>query len=187
MSLEAILSNVEKTGNEKSESIQNATKAEIEQKLSETKKNVKEIEKEGKEASSKIVEQMERQQIPAAELEVRRRRLDIQRQILEETHQTVLEKLNDIDEDTIRKIYTKLLMKAPQEGVLRCRETDSKMMNELTSDSECWLIDTKQTFDGPGFIVEGDDFRVDYRFETLVGDMWQDNLSEVNGVLFENE
>ena len=42
MSLEAILSNVEKTGNEKSESIQNATKAEIEQKLSETKKNVKE-------------------------------------------------------------------------------------------------------------------------------------------------
>ena len=78
-------------------------------------------------------------------------------------------------------------MKAPQEGVLRCRETDSKMMNELTSDSECWLIDTKQTFDGPGLIVEGDDIRVDYRFETLVGDMWQDNLSEVNGVLFENE
>ena len=86
MSLEAILSNVEKTGNEKSESIQIATKAEIEEKLSETKEIVKGIEKEGKEASAKIVEQMERQQIPAAELEVRRRRLDIQRQILEETH-----------------------------------------------------------------------------------------------------
>ncbi|OIR19062.1 MAG: hypothetical protein BEU04_04445 [Marine Group III euryarchaeote CG-Bathy1] len=187
MSLEAILSNVEKTGNDQSESIQEATKKEIAEKLSETKKIGKEIEKEGKEASSKIVEQMERQQIPAAELEVRRRQLDIQRQILEETHREVIEKLNDIDESMIKKIYVKLLMKAPQEGVLRCREIDSKMMNELTSDSECWLIDTKQTFDGPGFIVEGDDFRVDYRFETLVGDMWQDKLSEVNGVLFENE
>ena len=92
-----------------------------------------------------------------------------------------------VDESMIKKIYAKLLTRAPQEGVLRCRETDSKIMNELTSDSKCWLLDTKQTFDGPGFIVEGDDFRVDYRFETLVGDMWQDNLSEVNGVLFENE
>ena len=52
---------------------------------------------------------MEKQQIPAAELEVRRRQLDIQRQILEETHREVIEKLNDIDESMIKKIYAKLL------------------------------------------------------------------------------
>jgi len=187
MSLETILSNVEKTGKTQSDSIQEATKKEIAEKLSETKNDGKKIEKESKEASSKTIEQMERQQIPAAELEVRRRQLDIQRQILEETHQTVLKRLNDIDENVIRKIYDKLLKKAPREGVLRCRKIDSEIMKELTSESECWLLDIEQTFDGPGFIVEGEEFRVDYRFETLVGDMWQDKLSEVNGVLFENE
>ena len=62
-----------------------------------------------------------------------------------------------------------------------------ELMKELTGDAECWFVDDEQTFDGPGFIIEGEEFRVDYRFETLVGDMWQDKLSEVNGVLFENE
>ena len=187
MSLETILSNVEKTGKDQSESIEETTKKEIAEKLLETKKVGREIEKESKEASSKTIEQMERQQIPAAELEVRRRQLDIQRQILEETHQTVLKKLNDIDKEMIRKIYVKLLMNAPREGVLRCRKTDSELMKELTGDAECWFVDDEQTFDGPGFIIEGEEFRVDYRFETLVRDMWQDKLSEVNGVLFENE
>ena len=187
MSLKTILSKVEKTGKTQSESIYEATKKEIAEKLSETETRGKDIEKEIKEISFKMIEQMERQQIPAAELEVRRRQLDIQRRLLEETHEAVLEKLNKMDIHLLEVIYNKLLEKAPKEGILRCREKDLSMLKELISESTCWLLDAGQSFQGPGFIIEGNDFRVDYRFETLVSDMWQDNLSEVNEVLFGNE
>jgi len=36
----------------------------------------------------------------------------------------------------------------------------------------------------PGFIVETKDYRLDFRFSTLVEKVWQDNLPVVSGDLF---
>ena len=36
----------------------------------------------------------------------------------------------------------------------------------------------------PGFVVETKDYRLDFRFSTLVEKVWQDNLPVVSGDLF---
>ena len=60
MSLETILSNVEKTGKIQSDSIQEATKKEIAEKLLETKNDGKKIEKESKEIKKEIMRQLKK-------------------------------------------------------------------------------------------------------------------------------
>ena len=78
----------------------------------------------------------------------------------------------------LKKIYTSLLKGAPKEGKLLCRKADKSIFKGITKLSQSGEITDL------GFIIESGDYRLDYRFSTLVERQWQENLPMVSEVLF---
>ena len=117
-------------------------------------------------------------EIPSAELEVKRRQLEIQKELLMKTKKEVMSKLESIKSNDLKKIYSSLLKDAPKEGKLLCRKQDKALLKSITKLSQSGEIDDL------GFIIESGDYRLDYRFSTLVEKHWQDNLPMVSEVLF---
>jgi vacuolar-type H+-ATPase subunit E/Vma4 len=178
MALQEILSQVEKAGQKQVEDIRKATNSEVESKLSEARDKGKEIAEEIASETRRQIEQLESQEIPAAELEVKRNRLDSQRRALESTRKIVLANLGKLSKSDLEKVYKKLVSNLPKEGTLHCRKEDAALVGKLTK------VKLGSPIDGPGFVVETKDYRLDYRFSTLVEKVWQENLPVVSEELF---
>ena len=78
----------------------------------------------------------------------------------------------------IIKIYSDLLSSAPKDGKLHCRKADKALFKDITKLSHAGEIADL------GFIIESGDYRLDYRFSTLVEKQWQENLPMISEVLF---
>ena len=109
MGLEEILKQVEETGKEKAADIRKATVEEVEAKMEEASKESKDLVSQIKSETSKRIEQLKQQEIPAAELEVKRNLLEMQKDLLSQTKTKVMDKLDDLSPKELEKIYSNLL------------------------------------------------------------------------------
>ena len=178
MALQEILSQVEETGQKQVEEIRTKTKSEVEAKISDARDKGNAISKEIAVETLRQIEQLEQQEIPAAELEVKRSRLDAQRRALEETRKEVFDKLEKLDKADLEKVYKKLLSNLPKGGILHCRKEDASLIGKYSK------LKRGSSINEPGFIVETPDYRLDFRFSTLVEKAWQDHLPIVSEELF---
>ena len=178
MALQEILSQVEETGQKQVEEIRTKTKSEVEAKLSEARDKGQAVSKEIADETLRQIEQLEQQEIPAAELEVKRSRLDAQRRALEETRKEVFDKLGKLGKADLEKVYNKILSNLPKGGTLHCSKEDASLIGKFSK------LKMGSSIDEPGFIVETPDYRLDFRFSTLVEKAWQDHLSIVSEELF---
>jgi vacuolar-type H+-ATPase subunit E/Vma4 len=121
MALQEILSQVEKAGQKQVKDIRKSTNSEVESSLSEAHEKGKVIAEEIANETKRQIEQLEQQEIRAAELEVKRSRLDVQRRVLEETRQKVHTKLGKLGKSDLEKVYKKLVSNLPKDGTLHCR------------------------------------------------------------------
>ena len=177
MGLEEILKQVEETGREKAAAIRKETVDNVESKMKEASAEAKSVADSIMTESSRKIEQLRQQEIPSAELEVKRNQLEIQKELLSSTKATAMSKLENLSSKELKKIYSSLL-DGVSDGKLFCRKKDSSIFKEISKLSHGGNIDEI------GFIVESGDFRLDFRFATLVERAWQDNLSLVSEVLF---
>lgn len=178
MGLEEILKQVEETGREKAAAIRKETVNIVESKMKEASVEAKNVAGSIMVESSRKVEQLRQQEIPSAELEVKRNQLEIQKELLSSTKAIAMSKLENLNSKELKNIYSSLLEGVPNEGELFCRKKDSSIFKEISKLSHGGNIDEI------GFIIEAVDFRLDFRFVTLVERAWQDNLSLVSEVLF---
>ena len=128
--------------------------------------------------TSRRIEQLKQQEIPAAELEVKRNLLEMQKDLLSQTKSRVMEKLEGLSSKELEKIYSSLLTKVPKEGKLSCRKEDKATFKKISK------LSSGGTIDDLGFLVEAGEYRLDFRFSTLVDSSWQNHLSMVSEVLF---
>ena len=178
MGLEEILKQVEETGREKAAAIIKETTNEVESKMADARKNADELVTIIKAESKRKIEQLRQQEIPSAELEVKRNQLEMQKDILMQTKNEVMSKLENLKSSDLKKIYTSLLKDAPKDGKLLCRKEDKTLLKSITKMSHAGEISDL------GFIIESGEYRLDFRFSTLVEKHWQDNLPMVSEVLF---
>ena len=178
MGLEEILKQVEETGKEKAADIRKATVEEVEAKMAEASKESNELVSQIKSETSRRIEQLKQQEIPAAELEVKRNLLEMQKDLLSQTKTKVMDKLEDLSPKELEKIYSNLLTKVPKEGKLFCRKKDRAIFKRISK------LSNGGTIDDLGFLVEAGEYRLDFRFSTLVNSSWQNHLSMVSEVLF---
>ena len=178
MGLEDILKQVEETGRDRAATIRKETTKEVESKMAEASSTAKEIAASIKSESNRKIEQLRQQEIPSAELEVRRSQLEIQKDLLMLTKKEVMSKLENLGSKDLKKIYSSLLKGAPKEGKLLCRKADKSIFKDITKLSQSGEISDL------GFIIESGDYRLDYRFSTLVERQWQENLPMVSEALF---
>ena len=178
MGLEEILKQVEETGKEKAAEIRKATVKEVEAKMEEASKESNELVSQIKIETSRRIEQLKQQEIPAAELEVKRNLLEMQKDLLSQTKTKVMDKLEDLSAKELQKIYSNLLTNVPKEGKLFCRKKDQAIFKKISK------LSSGGTIDELGFLVEAGEYRLDFRFSTLVNSSWQNHLSMVSEVLF---
>ena len=178
MGLEEILKQVEETGKEKAAEIRKATVEEVEAKMDEASKESNELVSQIKSETSRRIEQLKQQEIPAAELEVKRNLLEMQKDLLSQTKTKVMVKLEGLSAKELEKIYSNLLTKVPKEGKLSCRKKDQAIFKKISK------LSNGGTIDDLGFLVEAGEYRLDFRFSTLVNSSWQNHLSMVSEVLF---
>ena len=178
MGLEEILKQVEETGKEKAADIRKKTVEVIESKMKEaTKASEYLVTQIGLDTSRKI-EQLKQQEIPAAELEIKRNQLEMQKELILMTKEKVMDNLSKLNTKDLEKIYSNLLAQAPEKGKLHCRKEDSALFKKISKLEHGGVISDL------GFLVEAGDYRLDFRFTTLVDSYWQTNLSMVSEVLF---
>jgi|TARA_B110000438_G_C15555310_1_gene538807 V/A-type H+-transporting ATPase subunit E len=178
MGLEEILKQVEETGREKAAAIRKDTVDDVESKMKEASTEAKNVADLIMTESSRKIDQLRQQEIPSAELEVKRSQLEIQKELLSSTKATAMSKLENLNSKELKKIYSSLLEGVSDDGKLFCRKKDSSIFKEISKLSHGGNIDEI------GFIIESGNFRLDFRFVTLVERAWQDNLSLVSEVLF---
>ena len=178
MALQEILRQVEQAGRGEADAITTATRTEAESILSEGKAEGKQVADAIAAAGKQQAEQLERQELPAAELEVKRARLDAQRQVLEATRQDALERLDGLTAAELEQVYRALLADVPAGGTLSCRKADAKLLGKLASQK------LGEPIEEAGFIIETAEYRLDFRFSTLLEREWQAQLATVSGALF---
>ena len=178
MGLEDILKQVEETGRDRAATIRKETTKEVESKMAEASSTAKELVASIKSESNRKIVQLRQQEIPSAELEVKRSQLEIQKDLLMLTKKEAMSKLENLGSKDLKKIYSSLLKGAPKEGKLLCRKADKSIFKEITKLSQSGEISDL------GFIIESGDYRLDYRFSTLVERQWQENLPMVSEALF---
>ena len=178
MGLEEILKQVEETGKEKAAAIRKETVEEVENKMKEATSESKDLVSQIESGTSRRIEQLKQQEIPAAELEVKRSLLEMQKDLLSQTKSRVMQKLEDLSSKELEKIYSNLLTKVPEEGKLHCRKVDQATFKKISK------LSHGGTIDDLGFLVEAGEYRLDFRFSTLVNSSWQNHLSMVSEVLF---
>ena len=178
MGLEEILKQVEETGKEKAAAIRKETVEEVEAKMNEASNESATLVSQIKLETSRRIEQLKQQEIPAAELEVKRNLLEMQKDLLLQTKSKVMQKLEDTSPKDLEKIYSNLLANIPKKGKLYCRKKDQAIFKKISK------LTNGGTIDDLGFLVEAGEYRLDFRFSTLVNSSWQNHLSMVSGVLF---
>ncbi len=178
MGLEDILKQVEETGRDRAAAIRKETTKEVESKMAEASSTAEEIVASIKSESNRKIEQLRQQEIPSAELEVKRNQLEIQKDLLMLAKKEVMSKLENLGSKDLKKIYSSLLKGAPKGGKLLCRKEDKSVFKGITKLSQSGEISDL------GFIIESGDYRLDYRFSTLVEKEWQENLPMVSEALF---
>ena len=178
MGLDEILKQVEETGKEKAAAIRKETVEEVEAKMTEASKESDTLVSQIKLETSRRIEQLKQQEIPAAELEVKRNLLEMQKDLLLQTKSRVMQKLEDTSPKDLEKIYSNLLANVPKKGKLYCRKKDQAIFKKISK------LTNGGTIDDLGFLVEAGEYRLDFRFSTLVNSSWQNHLSMVSGVLF---
>ena len=109
MGLEEILKQVEQTGRERAAAIIKETTDEVESKMAEARANAEEAVAIIRTESNRKIEQLRQQEIPSAELEVKRSQLEMQKELLMQTKKEVLSKLESIYSYDLKKIYSSLL------------------------------------------------------------------------------
>ena len=116
MGLEEILKQVEETGREKAAAIRKDTVDNVESKMKEASAEAKSVADSIMTESSRKIEQLRQQEIPSAELEVKRNQLEIQKELLSSTKATAMSKLENLSSKELKKIYSSLLDGVPNDG-----------------------------------------------------------------------
>jgi len=128
--------------------------------------------------------QMEQQELSSAELESKRTLLAAQRHVLEDLRAQVLSSLATYPADQRKRLYAKLLAKAKDqlgECYVYSNAADRPLLKLPAQMSEGGTVDCVG-----GLVFESKDrsVRLDFRFESMLDDVWNRNMQEIYSRFF---
>lgn len=187
MSLENVLNEIHSQGQKEIANIFAEGKQEAERIMAEAKEKLKKIEAAKKKETDDKIKQLRIQELSIAELDAKKNVLNMQKGLLDKLRKEVLQKLKEMPADKNQQFLAKLIERSKIEfesGKVYCNSNDERYVK----------ANAPFTFGGTincigGILVENDDgsINMDFRYESILDDIWKDVMKDVSKVLFSQE
>ena len=182
MGLESVIEEILARGKAEAEEIRKAAQADREQMLQEVRLDSAKLLAEREQAAHLAADRMRVQDLARAELESKRIVLAGQKDLLDEVHAKVLERLAVWPE--CGALLRKMLDATASDwhgGQVHCGSRDADVVRGIVGGRFGGTIDTIG-----GFVIESEDGsqKTDLRFESLLSDVWRDSIRKVAEVLW---
>ena len=182
MGLDKVIENIQKEGKEKINSILHDAETQANQILQTKQKTIDEAAVKKRQELEKHIDLLKTQELSSVEIEVKKIRLNAEKDILTQTYQECLNALSTLPHE---KILSFLLKKAelelPEAAFVYSNARDESIVRSLTK------IPYGGTMDAlGGIILENKDktLKLDYRYETIAESIWERSLKEIAKKLF---
>jgi V/A-type H+-transporting ATPase subunit E len=182
MGLDKVIENIQKEGKEKITSILHDAEMQAAQILQSKQKTIDETAVKKRQEQEKQTNLLKTQEASSVEIEVKKIRLNAEKDILTQTYQECLKALSTLPHE---KILSVLLKKAQQElpeaAYVYSNSRDEPIVRTLTNIPYGGSIDTLG-----GIIVENKEknLKLDYLYETIAELVWERSLKEIAKKLF---
>ena len=172
---------IREEGERRAEEIVETAEADAEELLDARKKEVE-----------RQIEQEREQAVSGAKLEAKQERLEARRDVLEDVKSQVETELRELSGDDREELTRALLDEAATEFegqasvAVYGREDDADLIEELVADYDGFEYGGEHDCLG-GVVVDATDsrVRVNNTFDSVLDDVWEDNLKDVSGILFD--
>jgi len=191
MGLEAVVGDIRAKGQKEADAVREETKAEVNGILQSSQVKAEKIKMAVEETVTKQVQHIESQELSAANLVVKRERLNTQKALLDEVYQNALDSVLKLPESFHRDAIKSLLSDAKKqipEGTVHCNARDMKALKELIGTENLfkgYSVGNEVDIEG-GVMVESKDatLQLDLSYRTFLNMVWETGLKDASDILF---
>jgi V/A-type H+-transporting ATPase subunit E len=192
MSLDTVVEDIRDEARTRAEEIRAEGEQRAEQIIEEAEADAEEVEADAEAEVERTVEQEREQALSSAKLEAKQARLEARRELLQDVYDDVESEIAALEGER-REALTRTLLSAaaPEfEGAdsarVRGREEDADLLETICEDHDGFEVG--EPVDCLGGVVvesEGSRVRVNNTFDSVLEEVWEDNLREISERLFE--
>ena len=192
MSLDTVAEDIRDEARARAEEIRSEADARADDIVSEAEADAAEIREEREAAVETEVEQRRERTVSSAKLEAKQARLEARRDALADVREAVEAAITDIEGDRRRDLTGALLDAAAEEFdegesvSVYCRADDRELLDDLLDAYDGFDVAGEYDCLG-GVVVESEEsrVRVNNTFDSILEEVWEDNLKELSDRLFE--
>ncbi|QSG09972.1 V-type ATP synthase subunit E [Halapricum desulfuricans] len=191
MSLDGVIEDIRDEARTRADEIRSEAEAEAEEIIADARSDAEQIREEREREVENRIEQEREQRLSSAHLEAKQMRLASRREVLERARERVEAMLADLDEET-REELTRALLDATvgefdddADVAVYGRADDEELLKSILEDYEGYSFAGEYECLG-GVVVESADsrIRINNTFDSVLEDVWQDNLQGISDRLF---
>ncbi|MEF8882442.1 MAG: V-type ATP synthase subunit E [Halapricum sp.] len=201
MSLDSVIEDIRDEARARAEEIRSEAEEEAEEIIAEAEEEAEAIREEREREVERQIEQEREQRLSSANLEAKQMQLATRREILQQVREDVEEAILNLDEDTHEELTRELLDAAAEEFD---EEEDVSVYGRAEEEIASTRVGTRSLlktilddYDGfsyageydclGGVVVESEESRIrlNLTFDSILEDVWQDNLRDISERLFE--
>ena len=191
MSLDTVVEDIRDEARARAEEVRADAEAQANELIEEAEADAEAIRDERAEEVEATIEQEREQKLSSAKLEAKQARLEARRDALADVRAAVEDELAALDRDTREELTRALLDAAatefddPSDVVVYGRPDDEALLEEILADYEFSYGGEYDCLGG--VVVESDSsrVRVNNTFDSVLEDVWEDELREISDRLFE--
>jgi V/A-type H+-transporting ATPase subunit E len=192
MSLDTVVEDIRDEARTRAEEIRAEGEERAEQIVAEAEADAEEIEADAEAEVERTIEQEREQAVSSAKLEAKQARLEARRELLQDVREDVAEEIADLEGERREGLTRTLLEAAAPEFedadsvTVRGREDDADLLATICEDHDGFEVG--EPVDCLGGVVvesEGSRVRVNNTFDSVLDEVWEENLREISERLFE--
>jgi V/A-type H+-transporting ATPase subunit E len=191
MSLDTVVEDIRDEARARADETREAGEERADEIVSEAERDAEEIVSDAEREVERAIEQEREQELSGAKLEAKQARLEARREILEEVHDDVEAQIESLEGDEREELTRSLLDAAAEEFDaesvrVRGAECDAELLESIVADYDGFEVGEPIDCLG-GIVVESDEsrVRVNNTFDSVLEDVWEENLREISARLFE--
>jgi V/A-type H+-transporting ATPase subunit E len=191
MGLEVVVGEIRQKGEREAELIRKETREEVTRILLSAQERAGKIKLAADEDVNRQVLHLHGQEKSAANLVVKRKLLNTEKELLDQVYQSALRSIANLPENFHREAQKKLLATAKQEiqeGTVHCNARDMPSLKQLIGTDSAfrgYVTGKVMDFEG-GIIVESTDgqLQLDLSYRTFLDMVWETGLKDASDILF---